>query len=533
VFAAIVGFANLGHVLADETVKAGANDTNQAAKSLEAIGKAVSEYQKFHRCFPSPTGADSEGKSLLSWRVHILRFLGDEKSIELSEKFKLNEPWDSEHNQQLIKEMPEIYKAPGSKADLEFKTPFLATRSNQSLFGNGPYKRRWKDMVDGTMRTIMVVQVAEENAVPWTKPDDYQIDEQNPFAGLARSVDGGYTMLFGDGAVRTLPSTITADQLNAMYTCQGGENIDLKLFEKVIAPKTIAEITSKPRNPLTPGANEIPLNPAYPLARGAGDNLYTITKALITYFDHHRSFPIATRGGKNVKGIGPALSWRVSILPYVGEPNLYQQFKLDEPWDSEHNKKLIEKMPSIYKAPSSKTAADFKTVYLTPRGDNTAFPADRGLKHASIIDGTSKTIFVVEASDESAVIWTKPDDYEVDENSSMNGLVGLHQGGFLAAFGDNCVRFIPKETDSGMLKAMFTRNDGKQVEKPPLVIWGSGERADSKSYHENTPAFEPRATKTLTPRTFEEQNNVPSAPPPRDYPPQPSGGAGPQFPSSK
>ena len=38
----------------------------------------------------------------------------------------------------------------------------------------------------------------------------------------------------------------------------------------------------------------------------------------------------------------PLLSWRVHILPYMDYGQLYDQFHLDEPWDSEHNKKLLD-----------------------------------------------------------------------------------------------------------------------------------------------------------------------------------------------
>ncbi len=37
------------------------------------------------------------------------------------------------------------------------------------------------------------------------------------------------------------------------------------------------------------------------------------------------------------------------MLPYIEEGNLYNEFRKDEPWDSEHNKKLIERMPETYR----------------------------------------------------------------------------------------------------------------------------------------------------------------------------------------
>src|SRR5205823_10918869 len=58
----------------------------------------------------------------------------------------------------------------------------------------------------------------------------------------------------------------------------------------------------------------------------------------------------------------PLLSWRVHLLPFLEQDNLYKQFHLDEPWDSEHNKKLIARMPPVYRS-SDKVAADGRTTF--------------------------------------------------------------------------------------------------------------------------------------------------------------------------
>ena len=42
------------------------------------------------------------------------------------------------------------------------------------------------------------------------------------------------------------------------------------------------------------------------------------------------------------------LSWRVHLLPSLGLKALHSEFHLDEPWDSEHNKTLISRMPTIF-----------------------------------------------------------------------------------------------------------------------------------------------------------------------------------------
>ena len=74
------------------------------------------------------------------------------------------------------------------------------------------------------------------------------------------------------------------------------------------------------------------------------NNLKQIALAFHSYHDATNGLPgnITDKDGK------PLLSWRVAILPYVEESELYRQFKLEEPWDSANNKKLIEKMPGLY-----------------------------------------------------------------------------------------------------------------------------------------------------------------------------------------
>ena len=139
-------------------------------------------------------------------------------------------------------------------------------------------------------------------------------------------------------------------------------------------------------------------------------NLKRIAKAIHAYLEaNNRNFPAAAIVGPNGT---PLLSWRVAILPYLGESEkaLYGQFKLSEPWDSPHNKVLLAKMPKVYAPVVAKDGEKDKNVthYLGFVGGGTLFERDQMVNINSVIDGTSNTLMIAEAV--TGVPWTKPED---------------------------------------------------------------------------------------------------------------------------
>lgn len=111
----------------------------------------------------------------------------------------------------------------------------------------------------------------------------------------------------------------------------------------------------------------------------------------------------------------PLLSWRVMLLPYIEHDKLYLEFKLDEPWDSDNNKKLLAKMPSVYKVGIEEKGTT-KTYYQGFAGPGAVFEPGKKINlKSSFTDGTSTTISVVEAG--PPVEWTKPADIEYDRKT--------------------------------------------------------------------------------------------------------------------
>lgn len=190
----------------------------------------------------------------------------------------------------------------------------------------------------------------------------------------------------------------------------------------------------------------------------SANNLKQIALAMHNYHDTYGHFPPQAVYSKDGK---PLLSWRVLLLPYLEQDNLYRQFKLDEAWDSPHNQKLLAAMPKVFADP----AVDVKqpeTVYQGFAGPQAFFEGEKGLGIAEFTDGTSNTLMVVEAA--NPVPWTKPEDVPYLPNGPLPKLGGHRPGGFSAAFCDGSVRFLRQNIKESVLRALITRNAGELVD---------------------------------------------------------------------
>jgi RNA polymerase sigma factor (sigma-70 family) len=211
--------------------------------------------------------------------------------------------------------------------------------------------------------------------------------------------------------------------------------------------------------------------------RQSQNNLKQITLALLNDADTYGSFPTSAIFSKDGK---PLLSWRVAILPFLGEDNLYGQFHLDEAWDSAHNKKLLDKMPGVFRVPGQKDKSG--TYYQVFVGESTVFEQPKnalldgagkvasrqpGIRYpADITDGTSNTIVVIEGG--STIPWTKPEDLPYNPLGKLPALGGAFADRINVAFADAHVQTFRKDFDEAHMRAVITRNGGEVLDTDGL-----------------------------------------------------------------
>jgi hypothetical protein len=261
---------------------------------------------------------------------------------------------------------------------------------------------------------------------------------------LAREAEGG-----GPDAARFVELVKRAEaDLKGLRVGQQGTHVDVTVDLKANlgdAAVALDEVTARVRQ----AAQRVE----------SQNNLRQLTLAMHNYADRNSSrFPpqaVFSPEGK------PLLSWRVLILPYLEEEALYKEFHLDEPWDSDHNKMLLAKMPKFFAMPGS-PAGTTDTHYLAFVGKSAFFDGKKGLRMPlDFPDGTSNTIMFVEAP--KGVPWTKPEDlpFDPDPTKPLPKLGGQFRDGFNVSLCDGSVRFLRKTISDTTLRSAITRDGGE------------------------------------------------------------------------
>jgi hypothetical protein len=199
-------------------------------------------------------------------------------------------------------------------------------------------------------------------------------------------------------------------------------------------------------------------------------DLVQIGLALQTYHDVHGTFPptyVADANGR------PLYSWRVLLLPYLGQQALFDQFDTSKPWNDRANLAVLQQMPAVFRGPLAPRRSIF-THYAGVTGPGTFFDCVQaradgttcaGTRLTAITDGTSKTVAVGEVA-QALIPWTMPEDVDIRRHPTLGrrgGFSGVLKDGVPFVFADGSVQFLSTSTPADVLHAFFTINGGEVV----------------------------------------------------------------------
>lgn len=189
--------------------------------------------------------------------------------------------------------------------------------------------------------------------------------------------------------------------------------------------------------------------------RGAARNaqqqnsLKLLALGLHNYHDAYRTFPAVNKDNKG-------LSWRVHILPFIEQKALYDQFNLNEPWDSPTNKALLAQMPPDFASPGVNQAG-MTTIVMPQLGRQ----GIGGTGIQDITDGSSNTIMLMRVRADKAIPWTAPQDPQITAQTVLQWIDA--NSPLSVALADGSVRDLKPPFDAAKIFALLTKNGGETV----------------------------------------------------------------------
>ena len=428
--------------------------------NLKQIHLAFMNYSDRTRTLPPPRPRrnrrapeqNTDQRVGLSWRVFLLPLLDQQP---LFERFNLSEPWDSPHNLELVKFMPEVYFTEG---DGEGETRYMVFSGDHTLFPEGR-SLSLRHVRDGTSNTILLVHSGGAKPVTWTKPEDIPFDLTSPFQGIGL-LNGRIEATLASGSTISIPGNVAPEILSALVTPHGNEIVDGMRLRREFAATA---------NPI--GDNQkatTPTNSPSVLA-DSQQRLKTLAYAMHNYESGRKNFPPAIWFQPIENLPGPNVSWRVMLLPYLEQNALFQHYDRNESWNGSANRLLLQHIPGYYQhledLGSESTRIQVFRGEGTPFGpiDQTRNPKKRpqGPSLRAIADGSSNTVMMVEAGPDVAVPWTQPKDIAFDVDSPLANIGKIDSRGIPVVMFDGSVRVLSSDIDRKVFKELVLSNDGK------------------------------------------------------------------------
>tara|TARA_R100000789_G_scaffold81517_1_gene76776 strand:- start:353 stop:1102 length:750 start_codon:yes stop_codon:yes gene_type:complete len=200
------------------------------------------------------------------------------------------------------------------------------------------------------------------------------------------------------------------------------------------------------------------------------NNLKQLGLAMHFYYDDHKMFPSPKGDFGNEL---PPYSWRIALLPYVEESQLFDRYNFSEEWNGPSNASMNSIQLTLFLCPENPLRTGdhprTETDYVGIIGDETIFSDGHPTKFHDISDGTSNTLMFGELLN-SDIHWMEPRDLDFNAiskriNSGGVGISSDHEGGANVAFVDGMVRFLSEDIEPNVLRALMTKSGGETVDE--------------------------------------------------------------------
>jgi competence protein ComGC len=192
--------------------------------NLKQIALALHNYEQDHNALPPAYTTDANGRPLHSWRTLILPYL-EQKS--LYEKIDLSKPWNDPVNATASATKLAVFICPEA-VNTKNTTAYLAVVGPDGFLVPGR-PRRFEEITDGLSWTLAVIEVSEEDAVPWMAPfdaDAVTVMKLDTKAKLHHV--GGTNAALADGSVMFLKADTPAPVRRALLSISGNDNDAVK-----------------------------------------------------------------------------------------------------------------------------------------------------------------------------------------------------------------------------------------------------------------------------------------------------------------
>ena len=468
----------------EEAARELAKAKQESINNLKELALAMHNYESAMLVLPTPgyvldkkTPPPAVPFDVVSWRVKVLPYIEQSNLYrQIMGEGQINPFMPIPDS--IAKTPIKLYMNP-----LKAKTPSPDTHYRVFVGGGAIFQpergTRIAQIADGSSHTILIVESADP--VSWSKPEDFEYDPSKPLPKLGL-FPGGFHAAMADGSVRWIPSDTPEATIKAMISMAGNETVQLP-GKRVDVPDgagsagegsgAAAKKTSGNAEAggmdtgKSPKKAPVEMDPVSKVRLAAArvqssNNLKQLGLALHFYHESMGRFPSPglLKDMKAPMGLSSPHSWRVSILPYIEQDNLFRLIPQNgmAPLPSQVTETVIK----TYLSPISKESKPFAN-YRVFVGNGAAFEWGKEIRMAEFTDGMSNTILAVDCAD--PISWSISDDFQYDPKKPLPKL-GIFPGGFHALMGDGSVRWIPASTPEATIRAMITRNGNETFELP-------------------------------------------------------------------